>query len=57
MTAKKPPGTIRINGHDATTEQSAVRRSFGIVFQDPSLDDELTANDHYLFTEEGEFDS
>ena len=24
---------------------------------DEYLDDELTANDHYLFTEEGEFDS
>jgi ABC-2 type transport system ATP-binding protein len=36
-------GTIRVNGHDPTREQRQVRRSFGIVFQDPSLDDELTA--------------
>ncbi|MDO8648208.1 MAG: ATP-binding cassette domain-containing protein [Candidatus Peregrinibacteria bacterium] len=36
-------GEIRINGHDPLHEQDAVRRSFGIVFQDPSLDDELTA--------------
>jgi len=36
-------GSIRVNGHDPTREQRAVRRSFGIVFQDPSLDDELTA--------------
>jgi ABC-2 type transport system ATP-binding protein len=36
-------GTIRVNGHDPTHEQKKVRRSFGIVFQDPSLDDELTA--------------
>lgn len=36
-------GEIRLNGHDPLTEQDAVRRSFGIVFQDPSLDDELTA--------------
>lgn len=36
-------GEIRVNGHDPTREQKQVRRSFGIVFQDPSLDDELTA--------------
>ena len=36
-------GTLRVNGHDPTREQRQVRRSFGIVFQDPSLDDELTA--------------
>ena len=36
-------GSIRINGHDPQHQQAAVRTSFGIVFQDPSLDDELTA--------------
>jgi ABC-2 type transport system ATP-binding protein len=36
-------GTIRVNGFDPTREQRQVRRAFGIVFQDPSLDDELTA--------------
>ncbi len=36
-------GTLRVNGHDPVHEQKKVRRSFGIVFQDPSLDDELTA--------------
>ncbi len=36
-------GDIRINGFDPKTEQDNVRRSFGIVFQDPSTDDELTA--------------
>jgi ABC-2 type transport system ATP-binding protein len=36
-------GTIRVNGHDPVRERKQVRRSFGIVFQDPSLDDELTA--------------
>jgi len=30
-------GSIRVNGHDPTREQKAVRKSFGIVFQDPSL--------------------
>src|SRR5215471_19039779 len=36
-------GSLRVNGHDPTRERKQVRRSFGIVFQDPSLDDELTA--------------
>jgi len=35
-------GAIRVNGHDPQREQHQVRRSFGIVFQDPSLDSELT---------------
>ncbi|MEI6040161.1 MAG: ATP-binding cassette domain-containing protein [Candidatus Berkelbacteria bacterium] len=36
-------GDIKINGFDTKINQDDVRRSFGIVFQDPSLDDELTA--------------
>jgi len=36
-------GSISVNGFDPTTDQNDVRKSFGIVFQDPSLDDELTA--------------
>ncbi len=42
-------GTITINGHDALKEQDAVRKSFGIVFQDPSLEDELTAYENMEF--------
>jgi ABC-2 type transport system ATP-binding protein len=36
-------GTIRVAGFDPVTERQAVRRTFGIVFQDPSLDETLTA--------------
>ncbi len=36
-------GEIRVNGFDPRTDQDQVRKSFGIVFQDPSTDDELTA--------------
>src|SRR6516165_1810157 len=36
-------GTITVDGLDPTTKQLEVRRRFGIVFQDPSLDGELTA--------------
>ncbi len=39
---KPTSGRVMINGNDPAKEQNAVRRSFGIVFQDPSLDDELT---------------
>jgi len=40
---KPTSGNIRINGFDPAYQQNQVRESFGIVFQDPSLDDELTA--------------
>jgi ABC-2 type transport system ATP-binding protein len=35
-------GEVRVNGLDLH-QKDAVRHSFGIVFQDPSLDDDLTA--------------
>lgn len=40
---KPTSGEIEINGFDPVTDPMRVRQSFGIVFQDPSLDDELTA--------------
>jgi ABC-2 type transport system ATP-binding protein len=36
-------GRIEIDGLDPATQQNEVRKRFGIVFQDASLDDELTA--------------
>ena len=36
-------GELFIDGNDVKKNPRDVRRSFGIVFQDPSLDDELTA--------------
>lgn len=42
-------GKIEINGCDPLTNKDAVRKSFGIVFQDPSLDDELTALENMEF--------
>lgn len=42
-------GTMEVNGFDPAKNQDAVRRSFGIVFQDPSLDDELTAYENMQF--------
>jgi len=40
---KPTAGTLCVNGLDPVGDPRAVRRTFGIVFQDPSLDDELTA--------------
>ena len=42
-------GTVIINGFDIKKDPDDVRRSFGIVFQDPSLDDELTAYENMEF--------
>lgn len=36
-------GKLLLNGHDVTREQELARKSFGIVFQDPALDEELSA--------------
>ncbi len=35
-------GTARVEGYDIVSQASDVRRSIGIVFQDPSIDDKLT---------------
>ncbi len=42
-------GTITLDGHTPAHEPNQVRKSFGIVFQDPSLDDELTAWENMEF--------
>ncbi|NJD77195.1 MAG: ATP-binding cassette domain-containing protein [Candidatus Methanoperedens sp.] len=42
-------GTMLVNGYDPIKNQDAVRRSFGIVFQDQSLDEELTAYENMEF--------
>ena len=42
-------GEIILNGYNPAKEPDEVRRSFGIVFQDPSLDDELTAFENMEF--------
>ena len=42
-------GNAFINGHDCNSESSEVRKSIGIVFQDSSLDKDLTARENLLF--------
>jgi len=42
-------GELSLNGIDVSKNKDEVRKSFGIVFQDPSLDDELTAYENMEF--------
>ncbi len=46
---KPTSGEIQVNGFSPFKKQYQVRCSFGIVFQDPSLDDELTAWENMEF--------
>jgi ABC-2 type transport system ATP-binding protein len=39
-------GTARVLGHDVVREPEEVRRALGMVFQDPALDDRLTAREN-----------
>lgn len=50
VTLLKPTrGTIRLNGYDLLTQQALVRGAVGIIFQDPSLDERLTAYENLYF--------
>jgi ABC-2 type transport system ATP-binding protein len=42
-------GKVRIAGHDVRADASAVRREVGIIFQRPSLDMNLTAEENVRF--------
>jgi ABC-2 type transport system ATP-binding protein len=46
---KPTSGSATVNGHDVITEPDAVRRSIGYVFQDPTLDIELTGRENLDF--------
>jgi ABC-2 type transport system ATP-binding protein len=46
---KPTEGEIKINGFDPLSDQDEVRKSFGIVFQDQSIDEELTAWENMEF--------
>src|SRR6516225_4938837 len=43
---KPTSGKIELDGLNPEREPAEVRKRFGIVFQDPSLDDELTAQEN-----------
>jgi ABC-2 type transport system ATP-binding protein len=46
---KPTSGSVELDGLDPVTQQNEARKRFGIVFQDPSLDDELTAYENMDF--------
>jgi len=41
-----PPGTVRILGVDPAADRDIIRRQVGVVFQSPSLDKQLTAEEN-----------
>jgi ABC-2 type transport system ATP-binding protein len=43
---KPTSGTAKVNGFDIVKEQSQVRKSIGVVFQEPSLDNRLTGREN-----------
>lgn len=42
-------GWANVNGFDVIKQRDAVRASIGLVFQDPSLDEKLTARENLVF--------
>ncbi len=44
--ARPGAGSVRVSGFDVAWEREKVRRTLGVVFQEPSLDRELTAREH-----------
>ncbi len=47
--AKPSGGEARVAGHDVVTARDEVRRNIGLVFQDPTLDGYLTAEENLRF--------
>ena len=45
---KPTSGTATVNGFDLVREANKVRKSIGIVFQDPSIDDRLTGRENLI---------
>jgi len=43
---KPTSGTAKVNGFDIVKDATQVRKSIGIVFQDPSIDDRLTGREN-----------
>ena len=48
-TLAKTAGTARIAGYDVTSQARQVRESIGVIFQEPSLDPSLTAEENIRF--------
>lgn len=48
-TLSKSSGTVKIGGYDIDTQQKQVRFSVGVIFQKPSLDENLTSKENIRF--------
>ncbi|NPV27472.1 MAG: ATP-binding cassette domain-containing protein [Firmicutes bacterium] len=46
---KPTAGIARLAGYDIATQPALVRQAIGLVFQDPSLDESLTARENLIF--------
>ena len=46
---KLTSGSARVAGHDVARERDAVRKSIGLIFQDPTLDERLTGLQNLRF--------
>lgn len=46
---KPTSGVVKINGFDVIKQENEARNSFGIIFQDQSIDEELTAQENMEF--------
>ena len=46
---KPTSGKATVHGFDIIVDKNEVRESIGLVFQDPSLDDKLTARENLEF--------
>jgi len=47
--ARPTAGVARVAGFDVATQSQAVRRRIGLVFQEPTLDEQLTAEENLRF--------
>ena len=46
---KQDAGKVTVNGFDTLKESSKVRKSIGIIFQEPSLDNDLSVYENLYF--------
>ncbi len=51
-TLAKTSGVVMIGGYDMEADQREIRQNIGIVFQNPSLDSNLTAEENIRFPRE-----
>ncbi len=47
---KPTSGSVRVNGQDCVVDAQKVRRSIGLVFQETTLDKDLTSHENLLFS-------